>query len=368
MQKKGESIVPIPALKQYKLEEVMITCLKCKKNSAASAFALCAHCLREYDDEKKIISLHAPVRKKFGLPAEPPRSPDGAVCSLCANNCSMNPGESGYCGIRTNRNGQLITKAPKGSAFAHMYIDTLPTNCCAAWFCEGSKERGYNLAVFMYGCNFDCLFCQNASHKCIADAPTITEDELVQKALHPHVRCICFFGGSPEPQLPFAIHTAERVFKESRGLKHICWEWNGSGNEELVKRASELSAESGGTVKFDLKAFHPHISYALCGVNNKKAFENFQLVAELFPGKDVLTATTLLVPYYVDKEEVRGIVELISEINYGIPYSLLVFHPDFYLDDLPVTPKKQVDECYEIARHYLITVNIGNRELLPGIS
>ena len=340
----------------------MITCLNCGVNPAGASFALCAQCLREYPDKEKIVRLHEPVRKKFGLPVNPPRSPDGLVCQICSNTCSIKLGECGYCGLRVNDNGKLRTKAPEGSALLHMYLDALPTNCCAAWFCGGSEEQGYSLAVFMYGCNFDCLFCQNASHKYIEDATAVTDDELVQKALDHRVRCVCFFGGSPEPQLPFTIRAAERIHEESGGSRHICWEWNGCGNKELVKRASELSEKSGGTVKFDLKAFHPEISYALCGVDNTRAYENFRLVAELFP--DVITATTLLVPYYVGVDEVRAISEFISKINPGIPYSLLVFHPDFYLDDFPVTPGEQVDECYEVAKRYLKKVNIGNRGLL----
>jgi len=79
---------------------------------------------------------------------------------------------------------------------------------------------------------------------------------------------------------------------------------------------------------------------------------------------EFLTATTLLVPYYVDAKEVSAIARFIADINPAIPYSLLIFHPDFCMDDLPVTPKKQVNECYRAARRYLERVNIGNIHLL----
>ncbi len=46
-------------------------------------------------------------------------------------------------------------------------------------FCEDLNKPGYNLAVFFYGCSFDCLFCHNASHKSLNVASTITEDEMV---------------------------------------------------------------------------------------------------------------------------------------------------------------------------------------------
>jgi pyruvate formate lyase activating enzyme len=43
----------------------------------------------------------------------------------------------------------------------------------------------------------------------------MTEDELVKKALEPTVRCVCFFGGTPEPQLPFALRAARRIARRS---------------------------------------------------------------------------------------------------------------------------------------------------------
>ena len=92
------------------------------------------------------------------------------------------------------------------------------------------------------------------------------------------------------------------------------------------------------------------------------------MIAELFPQKNLLTATTLLVPYYVDKIEVESIARFISEVNSEIPYSLLVFHPDFYMKDLPITPKTQVQEAYETAKKYLSRVNIGNKHLLAYAS
>jgi pyruvate formate lyase activating enzyme len=99
-------------------------------------------------------------------------------------------------------------------------------------------------------------------------------------------------------------------------------------------------------------------------VDNARSFENFSRVAKAFPDGDVLTATTLLFPYYVDETEVSAIASFIADINPAIPYSLLIFHPDFVMGDLPVTPRKQVDECYRAARRHLKRVNIGNVHLL----
>jgi pyruvate formate lyase activating enzyme len=351
-------------IKILRTPKVMTKCRRCKSPFAARAVGLCVDCLRSLTDRTEIAHLHDPDRQAYGLPRKPPATAGGRGCVLCANACRMAPGERGFCGLHYNKDGRLVHRAPKGSALAHMYRDPLPTNCCAAWFCAGSNERGYNLAVFFYGCNFDCLFCQNASHKEILQAPAIGEGDMVGAALDPDVRCVCYFGGSPEPQMAYALRVSERVVEESGNSKRICWEWNGGGNPKMVERAADLSRKSGGVIKFDLKARHPDVALALCGVDNARSFENFSRLAKAFPDGDTLTATTLLVPYYVDAEEVSAIARFIADINPAIPYSLLIFHPDFCMDDLPVTPKKQVDECYRAARRHLERVNIGNIHLL----
>lgn len=339
-------------------------CTQCQNQPVAKIIGICADCLRQIPESDFSPKFHFPVREKFGLPILPPTASEGKLCHFCGNQCRIPPGESGYCGVRVNRGGRISNLAPKRSALAHMYQDPLPTNCCAVWFCDGSKERGNNLAVFFYGCNFNCLFCQNSSHKFVKSASTISEERMVQAALDPSVRCVCFFGGSPEPQLPFAIRVSRRIIKESDNSKRICWEWNGCGNTDLVRVAAELAVRSGGTIKFDLKCHHRNLSSTMSGVDNQQAYKNFARIAKEFSDSNFLTATTLLVPYYVDKKEVESIARFIAEIDPQIPYSLLVFHPDFMMNDLPITPLKQVKTTEETARKYLSNVNIGNKHLL----
>jgi len=68
--------------------------------------------------------------------------------------------------------------------------------------------------------------------------------------------------------------------------------------------------------------------------------------------------------YFGTREEVEKIAKFISSFNKDIPYSLLVFHPDYMMRDLPITPRKQAFECLEIAQKYLNNVHLGNQFLL----
>ncbi len=279
-------------------------------------------------------------------------------CKLCSNECGFD--DYGLCGLRFVRDDKLISLSSSDRAILYAYEDSLPTNCCNAWFCIGSKLRGTNLAVFYYGCNFDCLFCQNWSHKNVGEGRVVSIDEMVERAMPERIKCICHFGGSPEPQLPFAIKFSRDVLKRRNVM--ICWEWNGAGRTSLALKASKLSHESEGTVKFDLKAWNPYLHMILTGRNNEQSLKNFERIFDSYP--EVLSATTLLVPYYVDEEEIEGIAKFLASLSNDIPYSLLIFHPDYRLNDLPITPKAQVERCYRTAKKYLKNVNIGNKFLL----
>ena len=149
----------------------------------------------------------------------------------------------------------------------------------------------------------------------------------------------------------------------------ICWEWNGSGRRDLVNKCMKIAIKSGGNIKFDLKSFNEKLNLALCGVSNKRTLDNFKYLAENYFGtrKDdmpEMSVCTLMVPGYTNHEEVEHIAKFISEINPKIPYSLLIFHGDYQMRDLRVTPRKQAMKCLEIAQKYLEHVNLGNKFLL----
>lgn len=310
-----------------------MNCRICGRSTPSKNLPVCPDCSRR--DE--VVGIAAEIHRPFY---------DKTVkkCNLCSNECS----EIALCG------------KPEYGSLTY-YEDPLPTNCCNSWFCRGSKLYGVNLAVFYYGCNFDCLFCQNWSHKFIERARKVSVAELLRAVDDRRVRCICHFGGSPEPQLPFALRFSRKAI-EIREDIIICWEWNGAGNKSLALKAAELSWKSNGTVKFDLKAWDENLHLLLTGRRNERVRENFVKIAERYP--EVISATTLLVPYYVDEREVESIAKFISSLSEDIPYSLLVFHPDYLLDDLPVTPLSQVKRCYEAAKKYLNRVNVGNLHLL----
>jgi pyruvate formate lyase activating enzyme len=135
-----------------------------------------------------------------------------------------------------------------------------------------------------------------------------------------------------------------------------------------LKQAAKLSLDSGGCIKFDLKTWNEKLHIALCGVSNKRTLENFSLLADYAkrrPEPPFLIASTLLVPGYIDEQEVSNIARFIASLDQNMPYALLAFHPDFLMTDLPTTSLQHAERCLTAAKDAgLRRVRLGNIHLL----
>ncbi|MDR5703596.1 MAG: radical SAM protein [Armatimonadota bacterium] len=351
------------------------TCRICRTRSIliSKQLGVCARCIQT--EPARALPLaheaHARCRRLFGLPESAPQATEGLPCQICVHECRIPEGSLGYCGLRTNRGGKLVSLAgtPEG-AVLHWYYDPLPTNCVAMPFCGERETRGKsNLAVFYGACTLNCLFCQNWHYMENASRrqPVQSAASLVQ-AVTPQVACICYFGGDPTPQLPHALAASRIALQAWKG--RICWETNGTMHPTLLRRMIELSLESGGTIKFDLKAWSEPLHIALTGVGNQRTLENFATVASHFrerPDPPLLVASTLLIPGYVDEEEVRAISRFIAGFDPDIPYVLLGFYPHLFMENLPTTSRVHAERCLRAAQEAgLRRVRIGNPHLLSN--
>jgi pyruvate formate lyase activating enzyme len=363
----------------------MAVCIYCDTSSPliSKTLGICLMCLRagHGGTTDHILEVHGRSREAFGLPPVPPKEPGGITCKLCANSCQIAEGEIGYCGIRAVTGGKI--RGGTKHANVDWYYDPLPTNCVADWVCPGGVGTGYpefayrrgpehgykNLAVFYNACSFNCLYCQNWHFReRVSTSNTVSVSELAS-CVDGKTACICYFGGDPTPQLIHSINVSKKAVEQHRErILRICWETNGSMNPGLLSRMIDISLSSGGCIKFDLKAWTEELHLALCGVSNKRTLENFGLVAQSIhtrPAVPLLVASTLLVPGYIDGEEIYRIASFISGCSPDIPYSLLGFYPNFLMRDLPRTSRVQAEECLHAAREAGLTrVKIGNVHLL----
>lgn len=364
----------------------MARCGVCGVDSiyVSGEMGVCLPCIRERPGEALPLAIdaHRRSRAAFGLPEEPPKDPGGLPCNVCVNECRIPEGGTGYCGLRKNVGGKITGVSPSEGKLS-WYHDPLPTNCVGDWVCPGGTGAGYpryaycegpeygytNLAVFFHACSFNCLFCQNWHFKEESMKPQTTPVESLVGDVDAKTACICYFGGDPTPQMPFSLRASGLALEKAEGrILRVCWETNGSMHHGLLDRALGLAMKSGGSIKFDLKAWDENLHIALTGATNKRTLENFKRAAGRFGERPVpppVIANSLLVPGYIDAVEIGNIARFIASINPDIPYSLLAFYPHFYMSDMPLTSRKLAEECRKTAINAgLKRVRIGNVHLL----
>jgi pyruvate formate lyase activating enzyme len=130
---------------------------------------------------------------------------------------------------------------------------------------------------------------------------TLSAHELASVA-NPRTFCVCYFGGDPASQMPHALATSKAL---ARGGVRICWETNGTMHPKFLDAAVQYSLNTGGCIKFDVKAFDEELHRALTGISNQRTLDNFARAARRIterPELPLVVASTLLVPGYVDVE------------------------------------------------------------------
>ena len=366
-------------------------CELCGKEAEdiSSTLKVCATCVRErFEDARPHIeAAHANMRKRYGLPPRAPKDPKGVRCGACGNGCRIPEGGKGFCGVVENEGGKLVRKfgTPERGLLT-WYYDALPTNCVPADFCAGSSGAGYprwcrtprgdigwhNLSVFLGSCTYSCLFCQNFSFRelTVSGKPVMTAAQLAEKA-DKRAGCVCYFGGDPSSQMPFVIASAKimrEISERENRLLRLCLETNLGMSLGSLKEFAELSLESGGGIKADLKCWSSELLYALSGVEHRVAYENFKYIAKRHRERREVPfarASTLLVPGYVDDKEIQALASFIAGLDPTIPYSLLAFHPLYFMDDMPYTKREDAERYVGICKEEgLQKVRIGNPWLL----
>ena len=327
----------------------------------SSYLGVCGPCIRKHPEEATAIAqqVHSRTRRRIGLPGTPPRSKGGERCTSCPNHCELQEGQLGFCGLYRNIGGEITSVLKPKEGVVSFYKDPHPTNCVASWCCAGGSGAGYpryshsesaelgwsNAAVFLGSCTYHCLFCQNHDSwttMIASRAPRMLDSELATSILHdPQYSCLCWFGGCPSSQMDFVLSVSRHIVEEKGDrILRICLETNGNIEPRFLGPISELSLESGGGLKFDLKFFSPTLQKAICGAGNEQVIKNFRSLTSLNAERrdpPFLRASTLIIPGYIDPPEIRAIARLIAEVDSSIPYSLLAFHPCYLMSDLPST-------------------------------
>jgi pyruvate formate lyase activating enzyme len=277
-------------------------------------------------------------------------------CYLCNHRCLIKDGLKGICGVRENRGGTLFSLV-YGQVIAR-HVDPIEKKPLFH-FLPGSTS--YSIATA--GCNFKCLFCQNADisqmpqdRNQILGEPMMPE-VVLEEALRSRSATISYTYTEPTIFFEFALDIARPA--ASRGLRNI-FVSNGYMTEECLK---EIYPNLHGA-NVDLKGFSDKYYKEVCGAKLQPVLRTLELMRRMNVWVEV---TTLLVPGLNDsKEELQQLAKFLVDLDPDMPWHISRFHPTYRLTNVRPTPpesiRKAKDIGYEAGLKYVYTGNLPGDE------
>ncbi|TKJ30188.1 MAG: AmmeMemoRadiSam system radical SAM enzyme [Chloroflexi bacterium B3_Chlor] len=275
-------------------------------------------------------------------------------CALCAHRCTMKPDRLGICGVRQNVEGTLYTLV-YGQAIA-VHVDPIEKKPIYN-FLPGT--RSFSIATV--GCNFRCVFCQNAD---ISQAPReglspSAEDfppgQVVAAAKRYACDSIAYTYTEPTVFFEYAYDAAKLAHQE--GIKNI-FVTNGYMTLEALEEISPYL----DAANVDLKSFSDAFYRRVCGARLQPVLETIEAMHQRGVWVEV---TTLLIPGLNDSDdELRRIAQFVHEVGPDIPWHISRFTPRYKMRDKPTTSIERIHRAAEIGREQgLRYVYVGN---VPG--
>ncbi|MBT8406679.1 MAG: radical SAM protein, partial [Deltaproteobacteria bacterium] len=190
--------------------------------------------------------------------------------------------------------------------------------------------------IFVAGCNFKCLGCQNWTISQFPDngmgvdgyvAPeslaleSISRLESTSGTLMGADR-IFFSGGEPTIHLPFI----ERVVAEARRFRpnlKVNFDTNGFMTEESLKRVLSFTT----SITFDLKGFYDDTMRAISGAPAGPVLRNAEIVART--ASDKLWEYRIVAIPEVNEEDIDPLCRFLAAISKELPVAFLAFRPNF---------------------------------------
>ncbi len=190
-------------------------------------------------------------------------------CSLCRHNCKINPGKTGICGARENRDGRLITTVyNKPVSVAIDPIEKKPL----FHFHPGSLSLSYATS----GCNFKCRFCQNweISQSVVTDMEDFTPEQMVSLAEREKTPIIAHTYTEPTVFFEYAFDIAKLSNKS--GIKNV-FVTNGYTEDKPLKDISPYL----DAANIDLKAFSGKFYRDVCGADLEGVLKTIKMYKRL---------------------------------------------------------------------------------------
>lgn len=265
---------------------------------------------------------------------------DGKIlCTLCPRYCKIGEGQAGFCYIRQNISGQLVSLGyGRPTGFAIDPIEKKPLN----HFLPGTNILSFGTA----GCNLGCKFCQNWSmSKARLDelqALEASAEQVVQLAKDRDVPSIAFTYNDPIIFGEYVIDISRLARKE--GIKTVM-----VTNGYIDPHARPEVFKYIDAANVDIKAFTDKFYHELTGAHLQPILDTLEWLKK---ETDVwVELTTLLIPGENDSDaEIQKMCEwILTHLGESVPLHFTAFHPSFKMLSHPPTPTETLLKARKIA-------------------
>ncbi|MEM0155623.1 MAG: AmmeMemoRadiSam system radical SAM enzyme [Thermoplasmataceae archaeon] len=259
-------------------------------------------------------------------------------CTACWRYCILKPGQTGFCGVRLNREGKLYLSVY--GIVSAMHVDPIEKKPVLHMY-PNSKI----LSISTTGCNYACAYCQNwdISQRRKAEGEAISPEDIVDKAIRHGCAGIAYTYNEPTIFMEFAHDVG--VLAKKRGLINI-FVTNGFETDEAVSMAEDFLTAA--TVDFKGNA---GAAFYRKFISVPSADPIYHTLERMKKSGIHLEITDLVVTEVGDNtDDLRNMLNhILDAVGNKVPIGFLRFHPDFKLMDLPPTPIETMELHHDIA-------------------
>lgn len=266
--------------------------------------------------------------------------PGGVVkCHLSPRNCTLSEGQSGFCRVRANRAGRLVTLNFGKSV--HVTEETIETEA-VNHFSPGAPI----LSLGNIGCMLNCSYCHNwktSQAKYVEDKDVYyyTPREIIDIALRHHVKILSWTYNDPVVWHEFVLETA-KLAKEA-GLMNLYKSAFFITNEAVEELLPYIDIFSISIKSMDPKYYKRFTKGWL-----EPVLEATKLVHKA--GKH-LELSTLMITDVSDNEKTAKDVAswILNDLDSSVPLHFVRFHPDYQFTNTIRTPIPRLEKARELA-------------------
>jgi pyruvate formate lyase activating enzyme len=271
-------------------------------------------------------------------------------CLLCPRECIIDNLETGYCGVRTNRNGKYYTLVyGKPVTYHNDPIEKKPL----FHFLPGTMA----FSIATVGCNVNCKFCQNwdISQVGPGQVPSYeaSPEDIIQATRQYGAPTIAYTYSEPVIFYEYMFDIAK--LGRQRGLRSVMITNGYINPEPMLELCTVLDA-----VKVDLKAFRQKFYDELVTGELQPVLDTIELLKKQKMWTEIVY---LVIPgKNDDPDEIRDMAQWIKrDLGLDTPLHFSRYYPQYLLKNIPPTPESTLWKCHDICKNEgLYYVYIGN--------